>query len=153
MLKINVAYSERDLFTHSGHRAQAEAGKAPATVLTAETAVAWAHRSIDRLDLQYRGAPRQHDLLGHETYQMWHSPSRDAESLQQVERRVRDRLDRERDRLDGPSSTYNRMVAAVAGPPSPANRARPAPARQPDRVPAPVSTLRHAPGRCRRRAP
>ena len=132
MLKINVAYSERDLFTLQAMARQAEAGEGASTVLTAEDRVAWAHRSIDRLDLQVEELRAQLDLLkASETYQMWHSPQQSAESLQQVERRVRDRLNRERDRLDEAIIDYNRMVrrrrmSAFAGQPRPT----PAPARQ-----------------------
>ena len=45
-----------------------------------------------------------------ETFQMWQSPERSTESIQQVERRVRDRLNRERDRLDEAIIDYNRLV-------------------------------------------
>jgi hypothetical protein len=41
---------------------------------------------------------------------MWQSPDRSAESIQQVEKRVRDRLNRERDRLDEAIIDYNRLV-------------------------------------------
>lgn len=126
MLKINVAYSERDLFTLQAMARQAEAGEGGATVLTPEDRVTWAHRSIDRLDVQIDELRAQLDLLmASETYQMWHSPQQSAESLQQVERRVRDRLNRERDRLDEAIIDYNRMVrrrrmTAFAGQPRPA---------------------------------
>ncbi len=125
MLKINVAYSERDLLTLQTIARQAEAGEGGATVLTPEDRVAWARRSIDRLDVQIDELRAQLDLLmASETYQMWHSPQQSAESLQQVERRVRDRLNRERDRLDEAIIDYNRMVrrrrmSAFAGQPRP----------------------------------
>jgi Mg-chelatase subunit ChlI len=45
-----------------------------------------------------------------ETFQMWQSPDQSAESIQQVEKRVRDRLNRERDRLDEAIIDYNRLV-------------------------------------------
>jgi hypothetical protein len=45
-----------------------------------------------------------------ETYQMWKSPEDSSQSIQQVERRVRDRLNRERDRLDEAIIDYNRIV-------------------------------------------
>ena len=41
---------------------------------------------------------------------MWKSPENSTESIQQVERRVRDRLNRERDRLDESMIDYHRIV-------------------------------------------
>ena len=137
MLKINVAYSDRDLFTLQAIARQAEAGDPGAAVLSDGDRVAWAHRSIGRLDTQIEEVTAQLDLLkASETYQMWRSPEQSAESLQQVERRVRERLNRERDRLDEAIIDYNRMVrrrrmTALAGPrPAPSPSPSPAPAGQ-----------------------
>jgi hypothetical protein len=111
MLKINVAYSERDLVTLQAMAREADTGEPSATVLSEEERVQWAHRVITRMNLQISELTQQVELLRQsETFQMWKSPEDSTESIQQVERRVRDRLNRERDRLDEAIIDYNRIV-------------------------------------------
>lgn len=111
MLKINVAYSERDLVTLQAMAREADTGDPSATMLSEEERVQWAHRVITRMNLQISELTEQVALLRKsETFQMWRSPEDSSESIQQVERRVRDRLNRERDRLDEAIIDYNRIV-------------------------------------------
>jgi hypothetical protein len=111
MLKINVAYSERDLMTLQSIARQAEAHEPVATVLSDEERLQWAHRVIGRLNTQISELSRQVEMLREsETFQMWQSPDQSSRSVQQVERRVKDRLNRERDRLDESIIDYNRLV-------------------------------------------
>jgi hypothetical protein len=111
MLRINVAYSERDLLALQTIAREAETGDPSLQVLTARERLVWAHRVITRLDGQVEDLQRQLDLLRQsETYQLWRSPESSQESLVTLETRVRERLERERDRLDEAIIDYNRLV-------------------------------------------
>ncbi|MDQ2682543.1 MAG: hypothetical protein M3Y37_03345 [Chloroflexota bacterium] len=111
MLRINVAYSERDLVTLQAMAREADAADPAATVLTDEERVQWAHRVITRMNLQISELTQQVEMLREsETFQMWKSPEESSQNITQVEKRVRDRLDRERDRLDEAIIDYNRLV-------------------------------------------
>jgi hypothetical protein len=111
MLRINVAYSERDLVTLQAMARHADTGDPAAILLSDEERVQWAHRVIARMSLQITELTQQIEMLRRsETYQMWRSPEDSSQSVQQVERRVRDRLNRERDRLDEAIIDYNRIV-------------------------------------------
>ncbi|HET7055739.1 MAG TPA: hypothetical protein VFI12_04700 [Thermomicrobiales bacterium] len=111
MLRINVAYSERDLVTLQAMARRADTGESAAVLLSDEERVQWAHRVIARMILQITELSEQIEMLRRsETYQMWKSPEDSSQSIQQVERRVRDRLNRERDRLDEAIIDYNRIV-------------------------------------------
>jgi hypothetical protein len=111
MLRINVAYSDRDLLTLQVMARDADAADPAAAVLSEAERVLWAQRVITRMTMQVEELGEQVGLLRRsETFQMWQSPDRSAESVQQVEKRVRDRLNRERDRLDEAIIDYNRLV-------------------------------------------
>ena len=111
MLRINVAYSERDLMTLQAMAREADTGDPSTVLLSAEERVQWAHRVVARMNLQITELTDQIAMLRRsETFQMWKSPEDSSESIQQVERRVRDRLNRERDRLDEAIIDYNRIV-------------------------------------------
>lgn len=111
MLTINVAYSERDLLTLQIMARDADAADPGAAVLSEAERVLWAQRAITRMTMQVEELGEQVMLLRQsETFGLWQSPDRSAESIQQVEGRVRDRLDRERDRLDEAIIDYNRLV-------------------------------------------
>lgn len=111
MLKINIAYRERDLVTLQSMTRQADTGEPSAALLSEAERVQWAHRVITRMNMQITELTEQLGLLrSSETFQMWKSPEDSSYSIQQVERRVRDRLNRERDRLDEAIIDYNRIV-------------------------------------------
>lgn len=111
MLRINVAYSERDLLMLQAMAREADAVDPAAALLSAFERVQWAHRVITRMNLQITELTGQVNLLRQsDTYQMWRSPEDSTESIHQVERRVRVRLNRERDRLDEAIIDYNRIV-------------------------------------------
>jgi hypothetical protein len=111
MLRINVAYSERDLIALQAMAREADTTDPNATVLTDEERVQWAHRVIARMNQQITELTQQVEMLrDSETYQMWKSPDESSQNVAQVEKRVRDRLHRERDRLDEAILDYNRLV-------------------------------------------
>jgi hypothetical protein len=111
MLRINVAYSERDLLTLQTIAREAETGDPALQVLSTRERLVWAHRVITRLDGQADDIQRQLDLLRRsETFQLWQSPETSQQSLASLEKRVRERLERERDRLDEAIIDYTRLV-------------------------------------------
>jgi hypothetical protein len=111
MLRINVAYSERDLLLLQTIAKDAEADEPGAPSLSEAERVSWAHRVIARLDMQVADLEAQLNLLRQsETYTLWHSPDSSQQSLVDLEARVRERLTRERDRLDEAIIDYNRLA-------------------------------------------
>lgn len=111
MLRVNVAYSERDLLTLQTIAKEAEAAEPGLPGLTSAERLLWAHRVIARLDSQIVDLNAQLNLLRQsETYTLWRSPDSSQQSLVDLEARVRERLTRERDRLDEAIIDYNRLV-------------------------------------------
>jgi hypothetical protein len=111
MLRINVAYSERDLLALQTIAREAEAGDPAFSVLTAKERVRWARRVVTRLDGQIEDLHGQLNLLRRsETYSLWQSPETSQQSVEDLEARVRERLTRERDRLDEAILDYNRIL-------------------------------------------
>jgi hypothetical protein len=111
MLRVNVAYSERDLLTLQTIAKEAEAAEPGLPGLTPAERLLWAHRVIARLDSQIVDLNAQLNLLRQsETYTLWRSPDSSQQSLVDLEARVRERLTRERDRLDEAIIDYNRLV-------------------------------------------
>ena len=111
MLRINVAYSERDLLALQTIAREAEAGDPSFAVLTAKERTTWARRVIARLDGQIQDLEGQLGLLQRsETYSLWKSPESSQQSLEDLEARVRQRLTRERDRLDEAILDYTRIL-------------------------------------------
>lgn len=111
MLQVNVAYSERDLLSLQTIAKDAEADEPGFPALSPAARVLWAHRVIARLDGQIADLEAQLNLLRQsETYTLWRSPDTSEQSLIDLEARVRERLTRERDRLDEAIIDYNRIV-------------------------------------------
>lgn len=111
MLRINVAYSERDLLALQTIAREAEAGDPSFAVLSAKERLLWARRVIARLDGQIDDLQGQLGLLQRsETYGLWRSPESSQQSVDDLEARVRQRLTRERDRLDEAILDYNRLL-------------------------------------------
>lgn len=111
MLRINVAYSDRDLVTLQAMAREAETTDPTSNMLSEEERVIWAHRVVARMNMQISELTDQVELLRQsETFQMWKSPDQSSQNISQVEKRVRDRLNRERDRLDEAIIDYNRLV-------------------------------------------
>lgn len=111
MLKINVAYSERDLLSLQTIAREAESVELGFTVLNAKDRLVWANRVILKLDGQIEDLEGQLGLLMRsETYALWQSPETSQQSVQDLEARVRQRLTRERDRLDEAILDYNRIL-------------------------------------------
>lgn len=111
MLTINVAYSDRDILTLQVMAKEAETSDPTSALLTESERVQWAHRAVSRLNTLVTELAEQVTMLREsETFQMWQSPDESGQSIDRVERRVKDRLNRERDRLDEAIIDYNRIV-------------------------------------------
>jgi hypothetical protein len=111
MLRINVAYSERDLHSLQTIAKDAETHEPGFPGLSGAERVLWAHRVIARLDMQIADVESQLNLLRRsETFTLWQSPDSSQQSLIDLEAKVRERLTRERDRLDEAIIDYNRLV-------------------------------------------
>jgi hypothetical protein len=123
MLRINVAFSDRDLLALQSVAREAESSDPTFPVLSAKERLVWAHRVITRLDGQIQDLGGQLTLLQRsETFSLWQSPETSQQSVEDLEARVRQRLTRERDRLDEAILDYNRILrrrrmprAAVTG--------------------------------------
>jgi hypothetical protein len=110
MLRVNVAYSERDLLALQTIAKEAETAEPGLPGLTTAERLLWAHRLIARLDGQIDDLQAQLNLLRRsETYTLWHSPDSSQQSLVDLELRVRERLTREKDRLDEAKIDYDRL--------------------------------------------
>lgn len=111
MLRINVAYSDRDLLALQSIAREAQAVDPRFAGITAGERVVWAHRVIARLDSQIEDVEAQLGTLRRsETFSLWKSPETSHQSIADLEARVRARLTRERDRLDEAILDYNRIV-------------------------------------------
>jgi hypothetical protein len=111
MLRINVAFSERDLLGLQAIARKAEADDPSFSAMTGKERLSWARRVIARLDVQIADLHEQLGLLQRsETYSLWKSPETSVQSIEELEDRVRKRLTRERDRLDEAILDYNRIL-------------------------------------------
>jgi len=111
MLKINVAYSDRDLLGLQTIARQAESTDPVFSMLSSRERLTWAHRVVTRLDGQIQDLQGQLGLLQRsETFSLWKSPESSLQSIEELETRVRQRLTRERDRLDEAILDYNRIL-------------------------------------------
>lgn len=111
MLRINVAYSDRDLLGLQTIARQAEAADPVFSALSARERLTWARRVVTRLDGQIQDLESQLGLLQRsETFSLWKSPESSLQSIEELESRVRQRLTRERDRLDEAILDYNRIL-------------------------------------------
>lgn len=111
MLRINVAYSDRDLLSLQSIARRAESSDPVFAALTAAERLTWAQRVVTRLDGQIEDLQDQLGLLQRsETYSLWQSPESSLANIEAREARVRQRLTRERDRLDEAILDYNRIL-------------------------------------------
>jgi hypothetical protein len=111
MLRINVAYSDRDLLALQQIAKQAESVDPVFAALTSKERLSWARRVIARLDVQIDDLSSQLELLQRsETYSIWKSPETSTQSIEELEVKARQRLTRERDRLDEAILDYNRIL-------------------------------------------
>jgi ElaB/YqjD/DUF883 family membrane-anchored ribosome-binding protein len=112
MLKINVAYRDRDLSTLQALMLDAERAEATSPARLNRERLRWAFRELARLDREIAHVQARLDLLRHsDTYALWQSPSASDAALDDLEAKTQARLQRERDRLEEATLLYQRMIA------------------------------------------
>jgi hypothetical protein len=112
MLKINVAYRDRDLSTLQALMLDAERVEATSPARLNRERLRWAFRELARLDREIAHVQARLDLLRRsDTYALWQSPSASDAALDDLEAKTQARLQRERDRLEEATLLYQRMVA------------------------------------------
>lgn len=112
MLRINVAYRDRDLSALQAMMLEAERAAAVSPARLRRERLRWAIRELDRLDRQIAELEARLELLKRsDTYALWQSPSSSDAALDELEAKTLARLKRERDRLQEASNLYHRMVA------------------------------------------
>lgn len=112
MLKINVAYRDRDLSTLQALMLEAERAVAASPSRLNRERLRWAFRELARLDREITHVQARLDLLRRsDTYALWQSPSVSDAALDDLEAKTLARLKRERDRLEEATLLYQRLVA------------------------------------------
>ncbi|HEY7035244.1 MAG TPA: hypothetical protein VH482_28150 [Thermomicrobiales bacterium] len=112
MLKINVAFRERDLGALQKLLLEAERARPAAPLRLHRQKLAWAHREIARLDRAILELEAKLGLMRRsDTYVLWRSPDQSDVILDDLEAKTRDRLARERTRLDEAATGYQRLLA------------------------------------------
>jgi hypothetical protein len=112
MLKINVAYRERDLVGLQKLLLEAERHRPAAPLRLHRQKLAWAHREIARLDREIAELEAKLNLMRRsDTYTLWRSPDQSERILDDLEAKTKDRLIRERTRLDEATANYQRLLA------------------------------------------
>jgi hypothetical protein len=112
MLRINVAYRDRDLVTLQKLLLEAERAGPAAPLRLHRQKLAWAHREIARLDREIAELEARLSLLRRsDTYALWRNPDQSESILDDLEAKTNERLTRERGRLDEATTTYQRLLA------------------------------------------
>jgi hypothetical protein len=112
MLKINVAYRERDLGALQKLLLDADRSRPAVPLRLHRQKLAWAHREIARLDRAILELEAKLGLMRRsDTYVLWRSPDQSEVILDDLEAKTRDRLTRERTRLDEANTAYGRLLA------------------------------------------
>jgi tetratricopeptide (TPR) repeat protein len=111
MLKINVAYRERDLVALQKLLLEAERARPAVPRRLHRQKLSWAHREIARLDRAIIELEAKLGLMRRsDTYVLWRSPDQSDAILDDLEAKTKDRLTRERGRLDEATTGYQRLL-------------------------------------------
>lgn len=112
MLKINVAFRERDLVALQKLLLEAARARPAAPLRLHRQKLAWAYREIARLDRAILELEANLGLMRRsDTYVLWRSPDQSEVILDDLEAKTKDRLTRERNRLDEANTGYQRLLA------------------------------------------
>jgi hypothetical protein len=111
MLRINVAYRDRDLATLQSIYLQVQLDSPLAPEELCRQRLSWTRHEIARLDREVRAIiMRMETLTGTDTYSLWQSEERGEPALEELAVRTRQRLSRERERLDEATAQYDRLA-------------------------------------------
>jgi hypothetical protein len=136
MLKINVAFRERDLVGLQKLLLDVERTGPTVPIRLHRQKLAWAHREMARLERAIAELEERLQMMRRsDTYALWRAPEQSDFILADLETKTRDRLNRERARLDEATTGYQRLLARRRRAQLLRERtANPGPTPQPDRV-------------------
>lgn len=110
MLRINVAYRDRDLIALQAMMLEVELSVPTASDRLTEQRLAWAQHEHTRLQREISSLQVRIDTLrSSETFTLWQAQSRNTTVLDDLEMRTRQRLKRERERLEDATAQYARI--------------------------------------------
>jgi hypothetical protein len=111
MLRINVAYRDRDLATLQSIFLEVQLDSPLAPEELCRQRLSWTRHEIARLDRELRAIiMRMETLTGTDTYSLWQSEERGEPALEELAVRTRQRLARERERLEDATAQYDRLA-------------------------------------------
>lgn len=111
MLRVNVAYRDRDLATLQSIYLQVQLDSPLSAEELCRQRLAWTRHEIARLDREIRAVVmRMEALTTTDTYTLWRSSVKGEPALDDLELRTRQRLTRERERLDEATAQYDRLA-------------------------------------------
>jgi len=111
MLRVNVAYRDRDLATLQSIYLEVQLDTPLSSEELCRQRLAWTRHEIARLDREIRAVEMRIDSLTNtDTYTLWQAEERGESPLDDLELRTKQRLLRERERLDEASAQYDRAA-------------------------------------------
>lgn len=111
MLRVNVAYRDRDLATLRSIYLEVQLDSPLSSEELCRQRLAWTRNEIARLDREIRMLiKRMETLTTTDTYSLWRSAERGEPALDDLALRTRQRLARERERLDDATAQYDRLA-------------------------------------------
>jgi hypothetical protein len=112
MLKINVAFRERDLVGLQKLLLDADRTGPTVPIRLHRQKLAWAHREMARLERAIAELEDRLQMMRRsDTYALWRAPDQSDFILADLETKTRERLGRERARLDEANTGYQRLLA------------------------------------------
>lgn len=111
MLRVNVAYRDRDLATLQSIYLEVQLDSPLSSEELCRQRLAWTRHEIARLDREIRAiVMRMDSLTNTDTYTLWQSSEKGEPAMEELETRTRQRLARERERLDEATAQYDRLA-------------------------------------------
>jgi archaellum component FlaC len=112
MLRVNIAYRDHNLQVLQALMLEVHMDLPLVPSELCKQRISWARHEMKRLEREMRVVDHRIDsLLASDTYALWMSELEGQPALDDLEQRTRERLQRERSRLDEASSQYARMAA------------------------------------------
>lgn len=111
MLRVNVAYRDRDLATLQSIFLEVQLDSPLSPEELCRQRLSWTRHEIARLDREIRAVEMRIEILtGTDTYTLWQAEENGEPALADLELRTRQRLARERDRLEEATAQYDRIA-------------------------------------------
>ncbi|MEZ4500473.1 MAG: hypothetical protein R2839_10435 [Thermomicrobiales bacterium] len=112
MLRINIAYRDQNLAALQSLLLEVHNDLPLTQIDLTRQRISWTRHELTRVGKDIRLAERRiNALLMSETYSLWRAEQESRTALDDLEKRTRERLQRERDRLSEASSEYARVAA------------------------------------------